>query len=73
MVASADAESKYLGGPAEPLRGSKDKEYTGPLCPISLRVELPPFSRMRWMDAARVRVINRSYGYPRTSKLTTLD
>jgi hypothetical protein len=55
-VASADADSKYLGGPAEPLRGSKDREYTGPLWPMSFRVELPPFSRIFWMDAAKIKV-----------------
>jgi hypothetical protein len=52
-VASADADSRYLGGPAEPLRGSKDREYTGPLWPMSFRVELPPFSRIFWMDPAK--------------------
>lgn len=52
VVASADAESKYLGGPAEPLKGSNDREYTGPLWPISFRVEVPPFSRILCIDPA---------------------
>lgn len=52
VVASADADSKYFGGPAEPLSGSKEREYTGPLWPINLRVVLPPFSRIFWMDPA---------------------
>lgn len=31
VVASADAERRYLGGVAEPPTGSKAMEYTGPL------------------------------------------
>jgi hypothetical protein len=30
-VASAEQESKYFGGAADPLKGSNATEYTGPL------------------------------------------
>lgn len=46
VVASAEAERRYFGGLPEPPIGSKLTEYTGPLCPISLRVVDPPFSRI---------------------------
>ena len=54
-VASAEEERRYFGGLAEPLVGSKATEYTGPLCPISLRVVEPPFSLILFSEeAARV-------------------
>jgi hypothetical protein len=49
-VASADADSRYLGGAADPEMGSKSTEYTGPLWPISLRVVLAFFSRIFWSE-----------------------
>jgi hypothetical protein len=52
VVASAEAERRNLGGAAEPLRGSKEREYTGPLWPINLRVADPPFSRILRKEAA---------------------
>lgn len=30
-VASLDADKRYFGGAADPLRGSNETEYTGPL------------------------------------------
>lgn len=46
VVASADADSKYFGGAADPEIGSKSTEYTGPLWPMSFRVVLAFFSRI---------------------------
>ncbi len=54
VVASAEADRRYLGGPAEPLRGSNEREYTGPLWPINFRVVVPALSRILRMDAAGV-------------------
>lgn len=51
-VASAEEDRRCRGGEAEPLSGSKDTEYTGPLCPISLRVVVPTFSLTLRSDAA---------------------
>lgn len=53
-VPSAEEESKCRGEAAEPLSGSKDSEYTGPLCPISFLVVVPPFSLSFRNDAAEM-------------------
>lgn len=45
-VPSADEEIRCFGADADPWVGSKSTEYTGPLCPMSLRVVLPFFSRI---------------------------
>lgn len=65
MVASADAESRCLGGAAEPPRGSNESEYTGPLCPINFRVVLPSGSCRREIDVADEKVdqIHRASQY----------
>ena len=52
VVASAEHDKRYFGGVADPPIGSKATEYTGPLCPINLRVVDPPFSRILRREAA---------------------
>jgi len=51
-VASAEPDSRYFGVAAEPVTGSNAREYTGPLCPMSLRVGDPPFSRTELREEA---------------------
>ena len=54
VVASAEEDKRYFGGAAEPLRGSNETEYTGPLWPINFRVDIPPFSRILLIDEADI-------------------
>jgi hypothetical protein len=54
VVVSPEHDRRYFGGAAGPLTGSKATEYTGPLCPMSLRVVLPFFSRILARDVAKM-------------------
>ena len=64
VVASAEHDRRYFGGAAGPLTGSKATEYTGPLCPMSLRVVLPFFSRILERDVAERRLDRYLSGNP---------
>jgi hypothetical protein len=64
VVASAEHDKRYFGGAAGPLTGSKATEYTGPLCPMSLRVELPFFSRILARDVTKTAVKSGYSIYP---------
>lgn len=55
-LASWLADSRYRGGPDGPGIGSQLREYTGPLCPISLRVE--EVSEVRSAESADEAVID---------------
>ena len=74
VVASAEAERRYLGGLAEPPTGSNATEYTGPLCPISLRVVDPPFSRILLSDETEPQLAgNASLRYERNTNHRVLN
>lgn len=45
VVWSAEADRRYFGGAAVPPTESNAVAKTGPECPTSFLVELPPFSR----------------------------
>lgn len=72
-VASADADSKNLGGAADPQIGSNATEYTGPLCPISFLVVLPFFSRIFSSPATERRFSGLEMSNNQHQRLTVFD
>ena len=60
-VQSAEADKRYLGGAAEPLRGSNAHAYTGPPCPTSFRVVAASFSLIFFNDEAEEESVSLRY------------